>query len=1449
MKRINTRLLILLLVLVVGGGLGVYLLHGYQASRSSKGSLARAEIHRKDGNYDEAIRAMKQYVRYQRKDTEQFCNLAMLMKEKLDLDFKKNRRDVKFYSEVRQYLEEALRRAPENVKVRDEAIALAMVAGQYTDAIDHLKTKLAKDKSPATLTMLARAYRENNQLEEAIPIVSQLLNWDHAGRKFLEDPPEGVLAESEKNVDTTDAYVMLMQILMTAKEKEAADAVMERLVQRQPESAKAHLVRAQYLMGVNSEDLEPAQEELAKALTLAPDDVDVLLVAGQMAINKRDTLRANATFQRCLELQPDNLNVYLGLVQVASMDKDYEKALGYLNQGLEKSPDDPNFLFYKGTMEIDLRKLDLAEATITKMESMPLRIQPQFAEWLRARIMLQREEWLKAAKTMEEVRPHVQSLPPQFTFSLDMELAQCYSNLGQFDLQLRAAERILDRDGMNLAALMNKINAHLKLRQEEKAVETYDLVDRLIRADPKKTDLLVIERLQLEIMKQKLLPEKQRDWTRADALSKQAESLEITDALRDSLAATLMQAKGQKEAAEELMGKYEDEGGNQMAMRLSALQRRAATETYEQLLPDIEKIQAEIGDNLVTRKLRADVIARSRPDNATELLKQLEANVEEFSDAQKLNLWLLLGRYHVMLSSYDETKRLFTQVIAKRPADVQLRLTIYELALNSNQADDIQTQIDEIEKLVSRDSPEWKWAEGSRLFREAVKGPINTDLLQRASALVDEAILLRPTWGQLYALKGDIQVVEGKSDLALESFIKAKDTGSLNPLIDRSLARLYFDAQRFAEAKRALEELPKPLWTDVESRIELSLLASEGKLPAEIPMDEEKTNADGFVWLGQLLAQVGRNEEATAAFDKALAKDRSTVLAWAGLFSLRLTEGKLDEAKKLAQDALAAIPEKSRSSFDATTSRMLGDNAAAEKAFLVTLQENPDKPEVKQELIKFYLDTNQGAKARPHLQALVDESVGDDPRRAALVRWCRRQLARISASDGTYAGFREAIKLVELNADAGKLSREDLLLTVELAGSRPERASREQALAKLVGEQSTRRLSDDENFALARLYESLGQWSECQSTMVDLLASSPNEPRYLEPWLQWLIEHGDLNSAARWASNLPPGTVASIRVQGLTALKEGRPEVATQLLKDVLSAKVDAKGQLIRLKIVAQLAEEFAATEPKMNSYAEGAWKQLVTKAPENALEFAGYLARLKKFERLKDCIAVCQTVFDQGNQLGAIQQALVAVRPHRGAGPAFDTAMATIGQWIAKRQSADPKLVLLQDCEYAEISGDFAQQEALLRKYLEQYPEKEPRRAVVLNNLAYLRSIQEGGAEESLKMAQEAVDILGPVGSIRDTIGMAELARGKAKEAAEEFQLSIDDDGPTAMKYFHLALARLQAKEEEAAREALTKAEELGLSAAELGTLEMPSYRELIKQMKAAGLSVTDLTQNSPKS
>jgi tetratricopeptide (TPR) repeat protein len=168
---------------------------------------------------------------------------------------------------------------------------------------------------------------------------------------------------------------------------------------------------------------------------------------------------------------------------------------------------------------------------------------------------------------------------------------------------------------------------------------------------------------------------------------------------------------------------------------------------------------------------------------------------------------------------------------------------------------------------------------------------------------------------------------------------------------------------------------------------------------------------------------------------------------------------------------------------------------------------------------------------------------------------------------------------------------------------------------------------------------------------------------------------------------------------------------------------------------------------------------------------------------------------------------------------------------------------LLIVQADFYDLQKRYDDAANIYRKLLDRKDLVDIRRAVVLNNLAFLVALAGKSTAtdvDPMKLVSEAVEILGPSSDILDTRAVVYISRQQYKEAIADLELSVTDS-PTPAKYFHKAQAHLGARESGAAVEAWKKAEGLGLSRESLNRMEYDNYEKAKGEIeKIRGPSVT---------
>jgi tetratricopeptide (TPR) repeat protein len=194
---------------------------------------------------------------------------------------------------------------------------------------------------------------------------------------------------------------------------------------------------------------------------------------------------------------------------------------------------------------------------------------------------------------------------------------------------------------------------------------------------------------------------------------------------------------------------------------------------------------------------------------------------------------------------------------------------------------------------------------------------------------------------------------------------------------------------------------------------------------------------------------------------------------------------------------------------------------------------------------------------------------------------------------------------------------------------------------------------------------------------------------------------------------------------------------------------------------------------------------------------------------------------------------ALEMLRKRRDENP--EKLDAALGQLIERGRRDDPdsaSRIVLQ-AESFEIQQRFDEAVAAYKALLARDDAPQHVRSMALNNFAFLLAMQKQDLDLALNLANEAMEIRGPISDILDTRALVYINRGEFNEAVKDLRLAVKMD-VTASKYFHLAEALLGIGDEEGAIEAWKQAEARGISVEETVFIEQDDLRETMQKIEA---------------
>ena len=1444
MKRINVKLLITLIAVTFGFGIATVLLHEFQQNRRADGLLERVDQLHDEKRFEDAIKLQQMYCFRRPDDHAALAKLAPLMKEAFENH--RNESDLpldpKTVQQTFLMLEKAIRRNPEDRTLLEAAIDVDMRLRRFPDAIVHLEHLIdmeTADDDAKFRVKLASCYMLSGNEADSVALLKQLIGYDEVKKSFR---PDQAVAPKE-----IDAYLQLAILYEQKQDVDMADAVFEQMTVANPESEKAWMNRAMFAKTARQDGIA-ATKFMDRAVEIAPEDEEILRVAGQLAMQDQQFDRGKSLFEKLRTINPKNPHAYHGLATWSTARRDYSGALDYINQGLEQSPDEFQLLWQKANIELEMGRLDQTEKTIVQLRE--LNVHEYLLEFLKGRIHIAKREWLEASNKLAGVRHVIAQFRPEWVNSLDMSLAACYEQLGKNDLRLEVIDRVLAADPKNISMRLGKAQALASLNQTQRAIDEYDELQRLVPDISILPPTTLGAFFDLELMKQLSRDEAGRNWQQAESLVQRiAKSPSVPRSVVGKIMERFFRASGQVERADKVFETILAQNPNSLQLQVDKVYRESLSPNgFESSMAELEQLRKKHGDLVEFRLLEANMLVANRVPNFLTRLADLEKDTDQYGDPQRTELFFQLGRYYLSEREFDQARRLWMKVSDLRPTDIEHAVRLFELDIVSNRIQEAELSVERIASIVTRDGSEYKWAKAAPITLEVQSTARPKADLGEALALVNEAISSRGNWEAPYRLRGEIHTLSRQFDAAIESFERAIEVGSSNAEVFKRLARLYYDKGKYRKCKDMYERLPSNQWESTDQQINLAVMSQLGELPKELSYDRESKEPGYHLQMGTILSNAKRFDDAQVAFQRAVELGPNNSDAWGALFENFLRQDKKDEANQILEKAKSTIAADNLPRFLASSYQLLGEWDKSEEFYQQAIKAAPDDQRLLQSLAQLYLISGRTKEAIGILEQMVKIEPPHLESPQDTVAWARRALASVVSRSQTYVDFQRAMALVEDNAPEGAiLGSSDLVQWAQLSAGRPDPAIHRMAIKKLQTASDERGLNDDEKLVLAELYKRQGKWSQCKSVMLDLLANHANDTRYITPWLTWLIDVKDYDQAEKFVSKLPADSMMAVRTTAHIFASRGKTDEAVRAVAAPMP-KNATKKDIAQVMGIGAVLEELGSFDKRAYRFAERVWQRVAQLEPERVIQLAAYYNRRDDKESAIKALAAAKQYFDLGTaqKTGAMQVVVRIVRDHYpqiGKDSSVEDSVRQLFETATAEQPENGTMLVLRS-EFEELMGKSDDAERFLRQYSEK-PGTNPRdRAVVLNNLAYRLAIH-GDADESAQLVEDAEKLLGPRPDLRDTKGMVFLAQKNFKDAIAEFQASIEAGGPGAIQYFHLALAYWQNGDKKEAIAAITDSRNMDIDKMQMTGFERQQYIDLLRDMKSDGVQLEEVLGN----
>jgi tetratricopeptide (TPR) repeat protein len=1473
------RLAVILLVIIIVGGTGVFFIHYIQQYRNAgffleQADLAKQEVEnaKKDKKPEEEAKALEKqmknlgwYLSFRPNDLDRMEELGILQADHIvdQMTFQA------YFNQAYNRLDKVVREDETRNKARRKLIGLLMLGGRFNDTLEHIHHLLKESPDNPELLQLS------GQCEAATR------EYEKARKSF-----EKAIEYSPKQIDT---YLQLANVLHKGldKPKEAYNC-MQNLVKNNPNSAKAYIYLGNYWESIDSKeeakqitdkDMDPKEEAMQaaeKALELSPDDADGLLLAARcsMALNKMEQARKYT--EHNLEVHKDSPLIYTTLAEIMVHSSDKEKAIEILNRGLKETKDAVQILWYKANLLIDLRNLDEAKETLGKLQSTA--IDKARLDYLQARISFAQKDWAEAVRRFDKVRSSLVYWPTLLK-QADLSLGYCYGQLRNVDQQISAYQRVLAADPFFAPARQGLTDALLASGRVDEAVKEYTT---LIRQKNMPASAL-ISFANLLIRQNMQRSANEQNWDQVEKVLAEAEKANPDSEQIPLLRIEVLHAENRNADAEKLLQKAHQKNPKQIEywkamVSLAALQKK--WDQAEKILADFEK---QMGDSPDLRLARCEYSLQRYNNKAGEYLTKLGENIDGFSDADRIRLW------NGLLSAARRTGdskliKQYVDLLAQKDVnnlEVQF-LRLEQAAINQDLAG-LEEALKDVKK-VEGEGPLWLFGQARLLAVKAMKES-NPGLLDEALQNLAQARDLRPSWSRIPLLTGTIYDQQKKSDQALKYYQEAIDMGEHSPAAVRRTIQILFQKQRYADADKLLRQLDRLQvpFTPELTRLWVELLFQQGEFDLAVAkarqvISEKSDDYKEHLWLGQILGIAARRAnmqkhgkefsdlaaEAEKSLRRAVELKGDVPETWVALVGFLSSVDKTSAAEEVIDLARGKIPAEKAPIALAQCYEAVEKNDLAMEQYKLALAAKPNDPGVVRSVADFYQRIGKTVEAEALLRLVIEGKVkGDD----ANLFWARRQLALITAAKGGLINMEAARKLIEQNLAAAANSPDDMRIKARFSALDPRRSRKDEAIDILTKMMDGKQATPEDRFNLAVLYlatekqlqsrsptasktdandsKDSSAWVNASKILRDLIVSQDSDPRYLAIYTNALLEHGDVSSAELYLNKLVkdfPHAAATVVLQAQILARRNKLDDSLELMKSFVDMKnAIPPDRSKRIRMMAEAMEEITERMKKNPDQktmaehyirtAETFYRQYVDEHPSQAMDLVMFFIRQ---DQTDDAVIILEQTWRNSDPITVAQVCMNIIQREKKSKEIVQRMEKILADARVKFENHPGILLTLGDIRV--IQDRYTEAENFYREILD----KNPGHAVAMNNLAVLLTLQNKKLDEALSLINKAIEISGPLASMLDTRACVYIAQGTAEKAINDMDEAVAD-AATPVRLFHQAQALNLGNQKYAASSTMQQALKAGLTKEMLETPEIPAYEKLKKLAQELGTAADD--------
>ncbi|HEY0983603.1 tetratricopeptide repeat protein [Schlesneria sp.] len=1429
MPKINLRWLAGVVFIPVVLAVLLFFLHQYQMGRNAHVFMREAKRAQTEDRPDDALNYLRRYIKLAPKDAE---GLILYGFELADQDQ---------LPQAFNALDRAIQKAPGRLDVRRRLVTICLKIARYHDAIEHLENHLLPD-SPNDGELL-------EQLASAQIGLSEFAEAEITLERAMKDAPKRL-----------EPYVLMASIQASKLGNlKGAMETLNQMVANNSDNAKAYSFRSQWLFrhfldsrtafksrrGVEFDveaTLKQIDSDVREALRLAPEDIESLILAAQIAQQTDRLEEARKLIQDGLEKHPSNPQFYTMLSALEADAGNMEASIEAIRRGVELIPKNLDLQWNLARLLIESRQFDAARNSLAQIRLGGFT--DALVEYLEGRMSFLQGDWSKAIETFENVRPRLIRWPV-YLRHVDFWLGTAYREINSPDQQLASFRRAVASDPDWDAARLALAESLAAADQITEAINELQTVcassDAPVSAHVALAKLLLRQNL--------LLPANRRSWGEFDAVLKKIDA-------DGSQEATLVVLRMQRQlvtqdytGAVQSISAARESHKDQIDLWSADFDLALAGRDRDRVNEIVRGAEEQFGDVVAVRLMKARALVAQNggsPEAITEL-RSLSAPLPEYSAQDRQLLAEGLASLFLLANDFEDAERLALQISTEQPNNLRIRLLLLDIARRAKRLDLMEGVLNEIRRVVGEGAV-WHYGEAERLVLKAQE---TNDVEAWSSALghLEKARAIRPTWERIPLLTAEIHDRRGDAIQAISKYLEAIRMGERSPTVASRALTLLIGANRFDDAEKLIQQLKdsQSVFTVDMVKSEIAVELQRGRKDQVRKMVAQlvsgKSNFKDPLWLGQVYLNVDNYPAAIEQFRIVTAVEKNRPQAWIGLVRALVQNKQIDQAEATIAEAQKTLEADQVDLVLAQCYDALGNKDLAQTHFQQALKKAPEDSELTRRWIEFLVKWGAIKEAEVAIREMLQESSGKPALNQQTRLWLRRNLVIALLTYGQREAVAEALVQIDKNlAEVSPATVEDLRLKANIYARGANSIERRQAimiLEDLINQERPGEFQPDDHWLLASLYQMEGDLKKWRSELRRSISDRKEDPRFLAAFVKLNLMEKEIPQAEVYLETLErlvPNDLLTLDLKAQVLFARNRYHEVATLLKKVGTQEAtpderpDAatfrkywaakqfetySTKLSQDKDQADLARQFAAE-------ATSFYEQLIVEKPDLILAYAEFLAVTEQVAR---SLELLQEHFSEATvaQVTGITRKVMRNK--------FSTSdqLAVIQRLVEQKLKENPDSValLLALTDLMSWRGDY---EGAMKIYRDMLA-SNPKNTIALNNLAYVLALTGGSHREALSLIDKAIEYGGRNEAFLDTKGMVYLAAGHSDKAVLEFEKAIDEK-ETAEEQYHAAVGYSRTDRLKEAKDALQRAVQLGLVERDLHPIERQFLNKLKEQL-----------------